>query len=55
MCECPVFYATTEGQTRRIAERIAALLHEHGLESRAIDVASNEALDVDWHGSAGSP
>ena len=23
MCEVPVFYATTEGQTRRIAQRIA--------------------------------
>jgi menaquinone-dependent protoporphyrinogen oxidase len=48
MSECPVFYATTEGHSRRIAERISAVLHEHGLESRAIDAASAEALDVDW-------
>ena len=48
MCELPVFYATTEGQTRRIAERLAALLHERGLDSRAIDVRSPDARDVDW-------
>jgi menaquinone-dependent protoporphyrinogen oxidase len=48
MCECPVFYATTEGQTRRIAEKLAANLHDHGVESRAIDVTSDEAGDVDW-------
>jgi menaquinone-dependent protoporphyrinogen oxidase len=48
MSEFPVFYATTEGQTRRIAERLAALLHERGLDSRAIDVTSAEAQRVEW-------
>ena len=48
MCELPVFYATTDGQTHRIAERLAALLHERGLESRAIDVRSPDAREVDW-------
>jgi menaquinone-dependent protoporphyrinogen oxidase len=48
MSECPVFYATTEGQTRRIAERIATALHDRGLDSRAVDVTADEAQDVDW-------
>jgi menaquinone-dependent protoporphyrinogen oxidase len=48
MGELPVFYATTEGQTRRIAERLAALLHERGIDSRAIDVQSAEAREIDW-------
>jgi menaquinone-dependent protoporphyrinogen oxidase len=48
MCEVPVFFATTEGQTRRIAERIAARLCERGLESRAIAIASDAARQMDW-------
>lgn len=48
MCELPVFYATTEGQTRRIAERLAALLHERGIDSQAIDVRSPEAREMHW-------
>ena len=48
MCEVPVFYATTEGQTRRIAERLAAQVLEHGLDSRAIAIGSAEADTVDW-------
>jgi menaquinone-dependent protoporphyrinogen oxidase len=48
MCEVPVFFATTEGQTRRIAERIAKRLCEHGLESRAMAIASDAARQVDW-------
>lgn len=48
ICEVPVFFATTEGQTRRIAERLAATLREHGRDSRAIDVASPEAQSIDW-------
>jgi menaquinone-dependent protoporphyrinogen oxidase len=47
-CELPVFYATTEGQTRRIAERLASILHDHGFDSRAIDMAGPEAADIDW-------
>ena len=48
MCEVPIFYATTEGQTRRIAERFASQLHEHGLDGRAIALASEEAREIDW-------
>lgn len=48
MCEVPVFYATTEGQTRRIAERVVAQLLEHGLDSRAIRIDSAEAGAIDW-------
>jgi menaquinone-dependent protoporphyrinogen oxidase len=44
----PVLYATTNGQTQRIAERIAARLRARGLESAAFDVASAEAGSIDW-------
>jgi menaquinone-dependent protoporphyrinogen oxidase len=48
MCDIPVFYATTEGQTRRIAERLAQLLRARGFMSAAIDVATPEASAIDW-------
>ena len=48
MFDIPVFYATTEGQTRRIAERIASQIRERGLSSEAISVGAPEATDVDW-------
>jgi menaquinone-dependent protoporphyrinogen oxidase len=48
MCEVPVLYATTEGQTRRIAERIAGQLREHGLDAVAIDVESRDAEAIQW-------
>jgi len=48
MCEIPVFYATTEGQTRRIAERLAQLLRSRGFTSRAIDVGTAEAWSINW-------
>jgi menaquinone-dependent protoporphyrinogen oxidase len=47
-CEVPVFFATSEGQTRRIAARIAAVLHDLGIESRAVDMAGADAINVDW-------
>jgi len=47
-CDIPVFYATTEGQTRRIAEHLAALFRAKGLTSRAFDVAASDADYVDW-------
>ena len=47
-CEVPVFFATSEGQTRRIAERLAAALHGHGIDSRAIDIAGADAALIDW-------
>ena len=48
MCEVPVFFATSEGQTRRIAERLAGQIRRHGLDSRAIAIISEEASHVDW-------
>ena len=48
MCDVPVFYATNEGQTRRIAERIAEQIRKHGLDSRAVPIISEEASHVDW-------
>jgi menaquinone-dependent protoporphyrinogen oxidase len=47
-CDIPVFYATTEGQTRRIAERLVAIFREKGFTSRALDVASSGADYLDW-------
>ena len=47
-CDIPVFYATTEGQTRRIAERLVAYFRDKGFTSRAIDVAGPDAGDVKW-------
>ena len=52
MCEVPVFYATTEGQTRRIAERFAAQLRELALDSRAIAIGSADAGAIDWTAGA---
>lgn len=48
MCEVPVFYATSEGQTRRIAERIVGQIRKHGLDSRAVAICSDEASQIDW-------
>jgi menaquinone-dependent protoporphyrinogen oxidase len=47
-CDIPVFYATTHGQTRRIAERLVALFHEKRFTSRAVDLDGPDADDVDW-------
>ena len=48
MCDVPVFYATTQGQTRRIAERLAERLRKHGLDGRPIALVSDDAKGVDW-------
>jgi menaquinone-dependent protoporphyrinogen oxidase len=48
VCDIPVFYATTEGQTRRIAERLVAEFREKGFTSRAFDVASSDADCIEW-------
>jgi len=47
-CEVPVFFASSEGQTALIAIRLAAVLHDHGLDSQAIDVSTPEAEAIDW-------
>lgn len=52
--DIPVFYATSEGQTRRIAERIADRLRGHGFDSRALDVTSRSAKDIDWRSVQGA-
>jgi menaquinone-dependent protoporphyrinogen oxidase len=54
VCEVPVFFATTEGQTRHIAERLAALLRQHGFGSCAIDLAGPEAAQIDWTRTLGA-
>jgi menaquinone-dependent protoporphyrinogen oxidase len=48
MCEVPVFYATTDGQTRRIAEAAAATLRQLGIDSVALDVAGADAQAFRW-------
>jgi menaquinone-dependent protoporphyrinogen oxidase len=47
-CEVPIFFASSEGQTALIAIRLAAVLHDHGLDSQAIDVSTPEAATIDW-------
>jgi menaquinone-dependent protoporphyrinogen oxidase len=47
-CEIPVFYATTEGQTRRIADRLVAIFRKEGIASDAFDVSSPQVGRVDW-------
>lgn len=48
MVTVPVFYATSEGQTRRIAQRLAAALHARGLESAPVDLQQGEEAGIDW-------
>jgi menaquinone-dependent protoporphyrinogen oxidase len=45
--EVPVFFATIDGQTRRIAHRLSMMLRERGF-SRAVDMASSDADFIDW-------
>jgi menaquinone-dependent protoporphyrinogen oxidase len=54
LCEVPVFFATTEGQTRLIAERLAAILRDHGFASCAIDMAGPDAARIDWTRTLGA-
>ena len=48
MCAVPVLYATNEGQTGRIADRLAHHLRERGLDAVAIAVDSPEASAIPW-------
>jgi menaquinone-dependent protoporphyrinogen oxidase len=48
MYDVLIFYATSEGQTRRIAERIAADIGARGFNARAIDVTTADAARVVW-------
>jgi menaquinone-dependent protoporphyrinogen oxidase len=45
-----VFYATKDGQTRKIAEYLAADLRARGLNATAIDVESPDVDEIDWPG-----
>jgi menaquinone-dependent protoporphyrinogen oxidase len=47
-CELPIFFATGEGHTRRIAQRIAEHLRAWGVDSVPIDIGSTAADAVDW-------
>lgn len=47
-CQVPVFYATREGHTRKIAEYLASELCGRGVDSVAVDVNSPDARTVDW-------
>src|SRR5262245_34551557 len=47
MDRVPVFYATTEGHTRRIAQAIASTLREQGFDSEPVDLALH-AQSPDW-------
>jgi menaquinone-dependent protoporphyrinogen oxidase len=48
MCDVPVFYATVDGQTRRIAECLSETLHTEELTSSPIEIGSGEAERFDW-------
>jgi menaquinone-dependent protoporphyrinogen oxidase len=48
VCAVPIFCATTEGQTRRIATYLAEILRERRVDARAIDLASSDADYIDW-------
>jgi menaquinone-dependent protoporphyrinogen IX oxidase len=43
-----VFYVTTDNNTRRIADRIAAHMRSRGLDSRPVAIISEEASHLDW-------
>jgi menaquinone-dependent protoporphyrinogen oxidase len=51
MLDVPIFYATTDGHTRRIAEHMATVLRGHGLASHAVEVTSREAAAIEWPGA----
>jgi menaquinone-dependent protoporphyrinogen oxidase len=53
MCEVPVLYATTEGQTQRIAERLAHHLRERGFDAEAFNVDSPTAAAIAWDRTRG--
>jgi menaquinone-dependent protoporphyrinogen oxidase len=48
MMKVPVFYATTEGQTGRIAEQIASTLRQQGLDNELLDLSREGAARIDW-------
>jgi menaquinone-dependent protoporphyrinogen oxidase len=53
MTRVPVFYATSEGHTRLIAERIASTLRQQGLDSEPFFLG-HDAPAVDWSSVRGA-
>ena len=48
MCEVPVFYVTTDRETRLIADRIVEGLRRHRLDGRPVAIISEQASHIDW-------
>jgi menaquinone-dependent protoporphyrinogen oxidase len=48
MCDIPVFYATTEGHTERIAERLAEHFRDRGFSSETFRLGGPDVDLVDW-------
>jgi menaquinone-dependent protoporphyrinogen oxidase len=53
MAQVPVFYATSEGHTRRIAEEIASTLRSGGFDSEPIELTADMPTP-DWINIAGA-
>ena len=47
-----VAYATREGQTRKIAEHVAAALRARNFEVDVVDVGSDEPVELPFYGAA---
>jgi menaquinone-dependent protoporphyrinogen IX oxidase len=47
-----VFYATREGHTHKIAERVAEDLRKRGLETDAVDLRGEAAIDLKDYSAA---
>jgi menaquinone-dependent protoporphyrinogen oxidase len=54
MCTIAVLYATTYGQTQRIAERIADTLRQDGHASFTLDLNSEAGRHIDWRTVSGA-
>ena len=48
LCAVPVFFATSEGQTQKIAGRFAAVLRHEGIASATYDVSDLAYAVIDW-------
>ena len=48
MCEIPIFYVSTNHDTRLLADRVAGQLRAHRVDSRPVAMISEEASHIDW-------
>src|SRR3954469_21481486 len=48
LCTVPVFFATSEGQTRRIADRFASVLRGEGVDSSPYEIGTLDGVTLDW-------